>query len=829
MRLFSVYLSLMNRIWAGSILLPIGIMFFGNSYANAQIASDGSLNTTVFQNGNNFTITNGTVTGNNLFHSFSQFSVPTGGSALFDNATTIENIFARVTGGSTSNIDGLIRANGTANLFLLNSAGIIFGENASLNIGGSFLGTTANSIKFSDGAEFSAVNANSTPLLTMSVPIGLQMGQNSGTITVRGRGNLLTDSTGFGQANASKSPPGLQAGTNQTLALIGAGVNFSGGVASTKDSGHLEVGSVKNGQVGLKPTPTGWIGDYSNVQQFNDIDLAQQSLLNATGSNGSILLQGQNISLTEGSAALLQNLGTQSSGGITANATGSLSLTGNTANGQLGSLIQSNNFGTGQVGDIAISATNLFLQDGGRIVTRTRSQTAGANIVTNVGGRTEIGGFNRANPAIYTAIVTFSLNSGNAGNITVSTGDLKLLDNGNIISVAVSSGQSGAIQVNATDIVEITDPGSSLATFTQGSGNANSAVINTARLTIQKGGSLGSTTVASGSAGSVVVNASESIDIADSFTEGSVTELPARIFSNAEMTDAVTQAIFQLPPIPTGNSGSLIINTPLLHLIDGGTVSVKNDGTGKAGDLQINANSIVLDQQGNITASTASGNGGNVRLNLQDYLLMRHDSVISATSAGTGNGGNLSITSPVIVGLENSDMIANAVQGRGGNINITTQGIIGLGYRNTLTPRADLTNDITASSAFNVNGTVEINNIGIDPNSGLVELPVNITDPSQQIATGCSANTGSTFVATGRGGVPQNPTREVGSDRTWSDIRDISAFRKTQALQTQIPSSPELVQATSWHRNANGKVELVAAQSSTHTQQALTCAAIPQS
>ena len=43
-------------------------------------------------------------------------------------------------------------------------------------LGGSFVGTTANSIKFADGTEFSPLNPSSPPLLRMSVPIGLQMG-----------------------------------------------------------------------------------------------------------------------------------------------------------------------------------------------------------------------------------------------------------------------------------------------------------------------------------------------------------------------------------------------------------------------------------------------------------------------------------------------------------------------------------------------------------------------------------------------------------------------------------------------------------------------------
>ncbi|MHC5824138.1 MAG: filamentous hemagglutinin, partial [Nostoc sp.] len=361
---------------------------------------------------------------------------------------------------------------------------------------------------------------------------------------------------------------------------------------------------------------------------------------------------------------------------------------------------------------------------------------------------------------------------------------------------------------------------SALNSLTRCSGNANNMFVNTSRLVIRDGALLGSSTFGTGWAGSMTINASKSVDIRGRFP-GSI--LPSRIASTAEIVDLATQAAFGLPAIPRGNAGSLTINTPSLRITDGAYITVRNDGLGSAGDLQVSANSIFLDNQGAITASTASGNGGNVRLNLQELLLMRHDSLISATAAGNGNGGNVSINASVIVGLENSDIIANAVQGKGGNINISTQGLFGLKFRDRLTPE----NDITASSEFGINGTVDINNFGIDPNSGLVELPENITDPSQQITTGCAAGEGSRFVATGRGGIPQNPTQEIGNGRTWSDIRDISAYRKTGEVTAQIPLSPEvLVQATSWHRNAQGKIELVADKPSTQVQQPLTCAAV---
>ena len=162
----------------------------GANCALAQITPDTTLpnNSRVNSVGNTSIIEGGTQAGGNLFHSFQQFSVPTGSTAHFKNAGDIQNIISRVTGGSVSNIDGLIRASGGANLFLINPNGIVFGQNARLNIGGSFLATTATSLKFADGFQFNATPSQA-PLLTVTAPVGLGISSEPREIKVTGAGH----------------------------------------------------------------------------------------------------------------------------------------------------------------------------------------------------------------------------------------------------------------------------------------------------------------------------------------------------------------------------------------------------------------------------------------------------------------------------------------------------------------------------------------------------------------------------------------------------------------------------------------------------------------
>ena len=185
------------RCWQfqlASSLFITGALIFSGDYSLAQIVPDRTLDNessvvtpNVSINGASADrIDGGAIRGSNLFHSFQEFNVLEGQRVYFANPVGIQNIFSRVTGNNFSNIWGTLGVDGAANLFLLNPNGIIFGKNATLDLRGSFVASTASSLVFGDGTQFSATNPQTAPLLTLSVPLGLQFGGNQQSIQVQG-------------------------------------------------------------------------------------------------------------------------------------------------------------------------------------------------------------------------------------------------------------------------------------------------------------------------------------------------------------------------------------------------------------------------------------------------------------------------------------------------------------------------------------------------------------------------------------------------------------------------------------------------------------------
>ena len=316
-----------------------------SSSVKAQVTADGTTDTTVNPDGNgNFTIEQGDRAGNNLFHSFGDFSVPTNGSAVFNNEPAIENIFSRVTGGNISNIDGLIQAN-DANLFLINPAGIMFGNGARLDIGGSFFGTTADSILFEDG-EFSATDLDNPPLLTVNAPIGLNLRDNPEPIV-----NVQND---------IEDSIGLEVEPGNNLSLIGGDINFNTGQV-TAIGGRVELGGLSSaGTVAIEPN--GSLTFPTDVARANVIFSNAADIFVLGEGGGSISVSANNINILSGelgNSSLRTGISSNSSssnsqaGDIRLDATGVITISN-------GSFLSNSTFGVGNAGQIQIESTGAW-------------------------------------------------------------------------------------------------------------------------------------------------------------------------------------------------------------------------------------------------------------------------------------------------------------------------------------------------------------------------------------------------------------------------------------------------------------------------------------
>ncbi|MGK7887792.1 MAG: filamentous hemagglutinin N-terminal domain-containing protein [Leptolyngbyaceae cyanobacterium] len=806
--------------------------------ASAQtMTPDATVNTVVSPlAGNQFTVTGGTIRGDNLFHSFTTFS-PQDWATHFDladgsyggSAVAISRIIGRVTGNDISSIDGILQVSGGnfPDLFLINPNGILFGPNARLNIPGSFIASTADSLNFADGITFAANDTTANPLLTITAPIGLNLPGNPAPIQVEGNGHnlgLFAENPVFGPTIPGMEMTGLMTVVpGQTLGLLGGKITLKGGTVTAVD-GRVELGAVGDNrptQVGLSPTLPGWQFDYSGVESFGDITLRQQAAAYASGitTPGSMQLVGRQITLTDGSMAVFQGFGPVPGGGLWAIASEGINVIGTAPATLRRSQIRTEALGTGQGADLSIVAPLLQVQSGGRVDTSSFADGDSGNLTIQATSAVEVTGFAPGLPQMFTMLSSTTLGSGDTGDLTVNTAKLSTQE-GAYVSVAAffGTGNAGDITINATERVEVIGSSpvfpSALNANSLSEGNASSLVINTQQLVVRDGGVVGTQAFASGSGGDVVIRASEFVEV----TGGSPTIVGisptvglSQIGANVIITSDVS-ALFGLSSTPTGQAGSVDIVTPRLSLSEGGLISVQNQGTGDSGTLQIAVDQLLLDSGASIIANTAFGEGGNIELQAQDLLLLQNDSLLSAEAGGDGNGGNITIDSPTISGFDNSDIVANAVFGNGGNIQISTQAIFGLELREDLTPESD----ITASSQFGVSGTVAISDLEVDPRSEAAELTTEFADPSLMIAQGCGTQIqGNEFIVTGQGGVAPTPTALLTSEHTWQDVRDPSVYldgAPVDASVATVTQMPPFAEINSWQRTPDGQVKLIAVE-----------------
>lgn len=704
----------------------------------AQIVPDNSLGTensrTVSDTINNIPsdrIEGGATRGPNLFHSFREFNVGEGRGAYFANPNGIANIFTRITGGNPSNILGTLGVQGNANLFLLNPQGIIFGSNARLDLRGSFMGSSADSIVFNNDFEFSSNNPQTVPLLAINIPVGLRFRDNPGTIINQ-------------SIAANPSPPdlplpvpifnniGLAVDPGQTLALVGGNIQFNGGIA-TASTGQILLGSVKSpGLVQFEPTALGLNLNYGNIQNFGNIQM-NGALINTSGLGGGkvdirggnvtvsssgivgltlgnidgmgIDINAQNLRVQGGSQIATLALGEGNGSNINIRANESLEISGigferyqqflvnyrisrtiDPFDPQI--VLNTGTSGAGTAGDIAIDTGRLLMRDG--VVAGTVSLGAGnggnINIRANV--------FDLAGSAISSG--TFVGSSGTGGNITIGAQRLTVRDGGSLTSITSGDGASGNIDIKAAESVEVlrTPPGSAIQTSISANsedpnekGRAGDITIDTKRLIINQGAGIGVSSGSSigntifstgGPGGNLRIRASESVEI---------TGISSGVLANGQYN------ISYLASETNGSKGggNIYIATPGLTMRDGGSVFLSSAGSGNAGNLTIDASSVevigsALNGQfisqidvsaGNLLGTpipNATGNAGSINLNV-GQLIVRDGAAVSVRAQGTPNAGTLTVIADSIA-LDNKGSINGSTDsGGGGNINLKARSI----------------------------------------------------------------------------------------------------------------------------------------------------------
>ena len=597
----------------------------------------------------------GAIRDGNLFHSFGEFNVGEGQGAYFANPALIENIFTRVTGTNVSNLLGTLGVLGNANLFLINPNGVIFGPNASLDLQGSFVVSSAESFVFNN-FEFSASNPQAPPLLTINIPLGLRFQENPGPISARATSEL-------------------KVGPRQTLGLLGGEVRLDGTVIESPGT-QVELGSLAVPGVVELNEDLSFI--FPEGAARGDIFLGNEAAINVrSGGGGSITIKAQNVDVVGGSellAGISEGLGSPEAqgGDIEINATGRINLAdnslidneveenavGNSGNVKIktgalsvnnGSIIGTTISGEGTAGSVTIEASDAVVLDGVRDL----------DILTGVSSSVEEGA------------------EGNGGVITITTGSLEVKNGAEILSINWGKGNAGTVNINATETVVLDGGNSEFSTgiatsLEEGAeGKAGVVTITTGSLEVKNGAIIDSLTLGKGDAGAVNINATETVVL-----DGENSEFATGVNSDAD-------------PGSEGNAGGVTITTGSLEVKNGAVIGAVTFSKGDAGTVNINATETVVLDGGDSEILTgvnssvapgAEGNAGGVTITTGS-LEVKNGAVIGAVTFSKGDAGTVNINATETVVLDRGDSefltvvassVAPGAEGKAGGVTITT-------------------------------------------------------------------------------------------------------------------------------------------------------------
>ncbi len=654
----------------------------------------------------------GTTVGNNLFHSFKTFNINQGQTVTFQENTTntLDNVISRVTGGMVSDINGSLVSTpgGHANFYLVNPAGVMFGNGASIDVKGDFHVSTADEIRFKDGAVYSASNPGSSSL-TAEAPAAFGFSAAS-----QANNSLLT----VDGAELTVNP-------GKTIDLVGSKINVENGASLTAEAGEIRLVSrqgedevsLKRNDDGVLPLPT----QNSSITNSGPITVDHSSINTSGDGAGRIAMWGGDINILNHSLLASQNTGVsppaKTSGIelIAANlliksssrvSSGTLGL-GNSSNIVINasdnlditrlSTITANTSAAGNAGDIQIHANRVHI-DGNGFTGNTGIFSGSYEKATGDAGKIIITATDKLEIIDLGVISTPSFGPGNGGIININSGNLNIIgsastplewkiysaqDNSNytgIGSSSLGSGNAGDITVNAGNIN--IDGKNSVPTTTGitsqvspgNNGNAGNIVMHSSGdLTIVNGGIHGSSW--GGLNGSITVSANKSLNM----SENSLI-----VVSNLAGTGG--------PAAP--NAGSLSVSAPAIYLKESAITSSSNLSTlpidvlgrvsaiisgqspnANAAPISVSFGKYLVMDHAFITTVAQGGNGGNITIDGGNTgtIILKNSGFITSVQGGSGNGGNINIRANMLF-METAGILANtaAQGGNGGKITITT-------------------------------------------------------------------------------------------------------------------------------------------------------------
>ncbi|MDR4498987.1 MAG: filamentous hemagglutinin N-terminal domain-containing protein [Candidatus Scalindua sp.] len=667
--------------------------------SHAQITLDGSMGPAGPLTGPDYNITSdlGQIRGSNLFHSFGEFNVNTGESATFSGPNSVANILSRVTGGNQSFIDGLLASTiPGANLYFLNPAGVLFGANASLNVQGSFHVSTADYLRFVDGAEFHADLSRGSSLTVATISAFGFLGDNPASIHI------------------DKST--LEVPEGETISLLGGDIKITGKDRDPNNtipdelkasSGRVNIASVaSSGEITLNDP--GQVKDFKadSFTQLGEINLVDVDIAVDGDPGGTVDIRGGRFVMKGTSIHAATHGDIDHPGlGIDIDVKGDVIFDVSEAT--------SSSFGKGRAGGVRLVSETIELK-GEPFVQA--SVVASRVFGSGDGGSVDIE-TNTLKMNDFSGIVTQVFGSGNAGDITLETDNLELDGSKALSFISTSTfdtGNAGMLDINAENIL-LRGGGNGFTGFatqvTSGAGdtNANSGklLINTGILEILDGAQINASLLSgSGHSGNVEVNA-DKIVIDGLNNRG----FPAGIFSSVlrgfsttgnggdlqiRSSDVQMKNSGQISTFSSslGDSGNIEILTDNLKVTDGALLISSNFGAGKAGNIDVNASdSIVLSGpappggfSGSIVALGgvfAKGSGGiKVKTGKLEVL---DGSQITARSTGPGDGGSIDITANNVL-IKGVEPGLNSFDGI--NAGIFTSALVAQGFADQATGNA---------------------------------------------------------------------------------------------------------------------------------------------